>query len=1201
MSGTAGGTLRRFQTVFVGDLASYGRRPLFWIWAFLLAMTAWGMSSGQVRIQSGDATVGGTKAFITSEFAVAMQLGIVTLLFYGFFVAVVAGMAVIQDEQWGLGELLHSTPLRPGEYIWGKFTALLSGFAVILVCHLAAMVFCNHVVPNSEASEIRGPLHAINYLRPALLFSVPTIVFLAGVSFALGEWTRRPVLVFLLPVAILLPTIFFLWEWSPSWLDPKLNDVLMWVDPAGYRWLNETWLKVDRGVRFYNNEGLPPDRGFLISRVVFFALGLVSVAWSRHHFAAKLRGVKTRALTGQATGVAQAFEARSSIEALPTPLPSLGMTTARPGLLGAAWEVAKVELTELRYSPGLYLFVPLILLETLGSAMVEVGFLDTPFLVTSGTFAVNTIGTLATCLCLLLMFYTVESLERERSSRLAAIAFATPIRSASLFLGKSVAMIVVGLSITLAVAIAGVLVLLFQWKAGFELRPFLLVWGLLLAPTVIVWTAVVLAIHTIVQNRYTTYALCLAILCFTGYRALTNQINWVGNWPLWQAVRWSDISVLELDRNALILSRVFAVSTAIFLVVLTLTCFRRRDLDSTRILHRLSPLPLFRSSLKLFPWVVIPLVALTWLALEVSWGREGGRAKKQEKDYWRKNLATYRDARVPDLSHVSLDLELFPETSRYRVTGTFELKNPGDQRLEEILLTGGLHWEKLAWTMNGQACLPTDRAHLYVFNPPKGSLAPGEKIEIGFAHEGSFPRGISKRAMGSNEFILPSAVVLTSFEASIVPVIGFKDSVGIDDENRQDPKEFRDNYYVGQTDSFVGTRAPFTTEITVTGPADFTLNSVGTKISENVSGGRRKVLWKSDYPVSFFNVIAGRWKIERGDGTVVFYDSKHRYNIGEMREALDAARRYYSEWFYPYPWRELKLSEFPNLASYAQGFPTNITFSEGIGFLTQSSPEIHAAFEITSHEAAHQWWGNLLSPGKGPGGNILSEGTSHFSTILLVEQAKGLQSRIDFCKRIEASYGKSRQMDSERPLVKIDGEKPGDTTVTYDKAGWVFWMLLNHMGRDRALAGIQGFMKAYQGNPDHPVLQDFIASMRPFAADRAAFDAFTQQWFFEVVVPEYKLHDPKKTERGEFWDASARVENVGTGEMPVEVAATCGERFNKDGSASSEYKDTRATVVLGKADSKDVTIRCPFEPAQIVVDPDAKVLQLRRKSAVAKL
>ena len=182
--------------------------------------------------------------------------------------------------------------------------------------------------------------------------------------------------------------------------------------------------------------------------------------------------------------------------------------------------------------------------------------------------------------------------------------------------------------------------------------------------------------------------------------------------------------------------------------------------------------------------------------------------------------------------------------------------------------------------------------------------------------------------------------------------------------------------------------------------------------------------------------------------------------------------------------------------------------------MTKSSPEIHAAFEITAHEAAHQWWGNILTPGKGPGGNILSEGTAHFSTILLVEQIKGLNARIDFCKRLEASYGKDRQADSERPLVKITGERPGDTTVTYDKGGWVFWMLLNQMGRDRALAGMQAFIKAYHGNPDHPVLQDFLASMRPFAADPAAFDAFTHQWFFEVVVPEYRLHEPKKTAGG---------------------------------------------------------------------------------------
>ena len=432
-------------------------------------------------------------------------------------------------------------------------------------------------------------------------------------------------------------------------------------------------------------------------------------------------------------------------------------------------------------------------------------------------------------------------------------------------------------------------------------------------------------------------------------------------------------------------------------------------------------------------------------------------------------------------------------------------------------------------------------------------------------------------------------------------MLGFADSVGIDDENRQDSKEYPDDFYEGQTDSFTGARTPFATRITITGPEGFTLNSVGTKTSDDVKDGRRTVVWESEHPVSFFNVVAGRWAVERGEGTAVFYHPGHPYNIAEMRRALDAARRYYSEWFFAFPWGELKLSEFPNLATYAQGFPTNITFSEGIGFLTKSTPEIHAAFEITAHEAAHQWWGNILVPGKGPGGVVLAEGTSHFSTILLVEQVYGLNARIDFCKRLEASYAKGRQADSERPLVKLDNERPGDTTAIYDKGGWVFWMLMNHMGRDRALHGIQDFIKTYHGNADHPVLQDFLAVMRRFADDPAAFDAFSREWFYQVVVPEYRIANPAKRAEGSSWKVTARVENAGSGTMPVEVAASRGDRFAKDGSPDAGYREARTTITLGQGEAREIEIACPFEPERIVVDPDARVLQLQRKNAQAKL
>ena len=815
----------RFRTVFLGDLIYHSRRPLFAVWALVLALTAWALSGGNMRIVSGDASVGGTKAHITSEFALAMQLAIFTTMFYAFFISVAAGMAIIQDEEWRLGDMLHATALRPREYIWAKFGAVLVACLSILCIHLAASAFFFHLLPNAQAQEFRGAFHLLNYLKPALVFSIPTIVFLAGVSFAIGEWTRRSVLVFLLPVAIVLLNGFFLWEWSPSWLDPRVDYALMMIDSAGFRWLNETWLKVDRGVNFATTRRRSrSDRGFLISRAVFVGLGLLAVAFSGRHFTMRLRGVASRRTRQRAISAAEPAAMPVVVKGA-APLGSLGMTVVRPGLLAGAWHVARIELIELRSSPGLYLFIPLILLQTVATALIEVGFLDTSLLITPVRFAVGTMGTLITCLCLLLLFYTVEALERERSTRLAAIAFATPLRSGGIPAVVEEHRTGGGCVCRRGRACAGGVD-----RAGDPAKSGRAVPAVraLLGPVGRSLDSGVDRLCDFGPNdhsesvRAVRYS-ALPLLYFTGYRLMTDRINWVGNWPLWSAVPASDISTLELNRVAIVLSRVLALGVTVLFLAMTLRFARRREVDATRLIHRLRPLSLFRTVLKLLPWAIVPLAAGIWLALLVGWGYEGGSAEKQAKDYWRKNLATYRDARVPDIQHVTLELDLFPEKYRYHAKGKYVLVNLGEKPLDEILLTGGLHWEKLSWTMGGDPVAPINRSHLYVFTPAGGSFAPGQKVEIGFEHEGTFPRGISKRGGGAPEFILPSSVVLTSFRPSVVPLLGFADSVGVDDENRQDPKEYRNDFYEGQTDSFMGARAPYTTQIMVTGPEyDFT-------------------------------------------------------------------------------------------------------------------------------------------------------------------------------------------------------------------------------------------------------------------------------------------------------------------------------------------------------------------------------------------
>jgi ABC-2 type transport system permease protein len=1198
-------SVSRLVRTFRLDLSYSFRRPLFWILILILGLTAWGLSAGALQVSSGDSRVGGAKAWITSEFAVAQMMTLIFFCSYTFFIAVAAGLAIIRDDELGISELLHSTPLRVSEYVWGKFLAVLASFLVVLGLQLGFMMFFNQLVPSERSLEIRGPFDLINYLRPTLVIALPALVFLTGVSFAIGTWTRRPILVFVLPVALVLFCGFFLWDWSPSWLDPRINQALMLIDPSGFRWLNETWLKSDRGVAFYNHARVPFDGAFLASRLTFAGIGLASVALCQLQLAATLRG-SARPRVGW---LGRRWRRSASVApGEPAPvrpagtLAALDMRCARPSVVWSLWLVARTELRELRSQPGLYLFVPMILLQTIGSNAIGLGAFDTPLLATSGAMAVGSMDVLSLLVCLLLMFYTVESIERDRNTRFASILHATPVRTWALLWGKALANSVVAAVILLAALLGCLVVLLIQGRVALEVWPFALVWGLLLLPTFLVWTAFVIATLAVTGNRYTTFAVGLGVLFFTLYRQLTNQMNWVGNWVMWSSLRWSDMSVLELDRTAIILNRVLVLGLTVLFIALAVRLFRRSDPDAARTIHRLYPMALVRSGLRLLPYTVVALVAGIALYAEVYQGTEGEVAKKARKDYWRKNLATWKDAPLPALSAVDIDLELEPAEQAFRVKGTFELVNLRKSALRQFPLTAGDHWENLAWTLNGAEYEPEYHSLLYIFTP-RDELAPGQKVRVGFSFSGKYPKGISKNGNGPSEFILPAGVVLTSFTPSFVPVVGYIEEVGVDKDNKYEAKDYPDDFYVGQTDPAFGSSHGFTTRLRISAPEEFTINSVGILERQETANGRRTVEWRSDHPVRFFNVVAGRWAERRGNGTTVYYHPAHHYNIDEISEALDASRKYYSEWFYPYPWKELRLSEFPNLASYAQGFPTNITFSEGIGFLTRSDPLSDVAFLVTAHEAAHQWWGNILTPGKGPNGNILAEGMAHFSTALLFEQVKGPRGRIEFLKGIESRYEKFRRRDSERPLVKIDGAQDGDTTVTYDKGGWVFWMLLRHMGREHALRGIHAFIEEYHDGPDFPVLQDFIAVMRRFAPDAAAFDAFTTQWFFEVVVPEYQLSEASCDSVGGAdgeWHVTVRVENTGTGRMEVEVAAAAGERFGPDGKAVPDYQETRVSVILAAGEARAVTIRCRFKPDRVLVDPDALVLQLGRKHAIVR-
>jgi ABC-2 type transport system permease protein len=824
-------------------------------------------------------------------------------------------------------------------------------------------------------------------------------------------------------------------------------------------------------------------------------------------------------------------------------------------------------------------------------------------------FAMNTLRFLSPMTILLLLFYVVETAHRERSVHLDAIYFALPVRNGAILTGKLVAVLMVCMIIIVAVMMGGIMIISFQNVVPLQFLPFLIVWGGLLVPTCIVWCACVLAVYAFTGKRFLTYGICLAGASINDYLDESGKMSWVWNWPILTDLRWSDMGLFELDRTALLLNRAMIMGLAIFFLVAASLLMQRRTPDKPLGIARFRSRQTRLKFALLVSLLLIPISTGAILFQKTREGFEGSVLEKAAKDYWRHNLATYKDARLPDLDHVALKMEIKPHERFLSVNGTYSLSSQSDEPLTRIPLTTGFHWENVVWTLNGQPYEPENRSGLCVFTP-EPPLTSDIPCEIGFQFEGTFPKGISKNGRGVSEYILPSGAVLTSFSPSFTPVIGFMEGIGIYEENRYQSRDYPDNFFTGVTEPLFGRRHPFTTEIQVTIPEEYTVNATGTLQQKHVENGSAVFHWSSDYPVRFFNIIAGKWDQKQGDGTRLFYHPEHTYNIDEILFALDASREFYSKWFMPFPWQELRISEFSGVSVYAQGFPTNISFSEGIGFLTKDNVRTNPAFTVTAHECAHQWWGNLVTPGDGPGGNILSEGMADFSTALLTRQIKGDRARMEFCKRGEESYTHRRQTDSERPLVKTDGSRPGDTVVMYDKGCWVFWMLFNLLGEESALAGMQTFIDCYKDGPDYPVLQDFQAVMREFAKDTNAYDRFIRQWFYEVVIPEYVIlnasiamfeaEEANESDiRGEpVCSVTVTVENKGSGSMPVCIAAARNPRYDGDGTdIRDDYMDARVTVDLEPGKVETIQIHCPFEPDRIVIDPDVMVLQMRRQLA----
>ena len=1211
--------IARFLAFPLLDLKTCWRRPLNIIMLAVLGFMSFGFVAGGVQVSTGSADTGGAKVSINSAFNLAFADVALFALIMPFFIAVACGMPVLGDFDRRINRLVAATPISHAEYAFSRFVGAGGVLVAIVALWTLLQIGFYELIPLDPAERVRGAFDLWNYLLPKLLLGLPLLLFVGGISMWLGVRSRQPVLVFALPVVIVVSGIFLVWTFDAEWLPQWANRAMQLADPTGFRWFARTFIGEDRGVAFYNTAPLSPDAPFVASRLALCAIGLGAV-WATGRRLARtehddLRVGEVDRLLAEAGRLhaAAVLADHAAIAARGGPLAS---TTRAPGFVRATVDVLRYETRALLRSPGVWLFGPLILIQSWAATSFRQGPLDTELLMTTGAAAAGAFNTLTLLLCFLILFYTVESLVREERCGLSGIFRASPVPTAAVLAGKVLANAAMALVIIGCAALAIAMVLGKQMSdtgiaVEFDVPVLFLILGALLAPTLVVWGAFVSFLYALLRNRFVVYGVALGALVGTGFATQFGYLDWVTKWHMWSSVQWSELDRLDFMWPAIVANRLLVLSLAAFFVAATLSLWPRRVPDLRAVADRMRPWPVFRAALAPL-LAALPVVGIAVFAgLSVRNGYEGAPEQEALKSYWRRNSRTWEDVPVPALDRVDGEVKLFPESRSLEVSATYTIRNPHARPMAEVPITVGSHFATGGWTVDGVATDPEkkdqpppsieNRSGLHVITPAR-PLGRDETVSITFTMKGEFPKGWSRSGAGTGEFILPSGVVLTSFSPSFLPVVGFVDGVGVDAENRRDAREYPLDHWKSRVDPAFGPAWATRVRLAVEGPADWAINVVGVERESSESNGRRRTLWETEHPVRFFNIVGGPLERKTGEAATVYYSARTPHNVDTMVRALSAARARYGAWFGPYPWENLRVTQFPGLAGYAQGFPGNISFSEGIGYMSRPVAKdsegmldeegaLDVAFYIVAHESGHQWWGNIVMPGKGPGGNIISEGLAEFSAMMLVHHELGDEQAKTLRRRWEKAYAEGRRADNERSINRTDGTRPGDQVVTYNRAGLVFWMLRGLMGEDAMLAGLKAFVAKWRNGVetpeglDFPLIEDMVESLRPYAPDAVAFDAFVGQWIYGTALPELELGEAKVDGDAGAYTTAVELRNIGTGTVDATVRVV--------GEDAREFKD--AVVRLDAGGGAPIELGSSFKPAKLVVDPEVRLLFAGRK------
>lgn len=1094
-----------FGAVTAFEFRYQTRQPVFWVVGILFFLLSYGVVASDQLSLGG---LGNVKE--NSPYAISFSM-MIWSLFYMFVTTAFVANVVVRDAETGYGPIIRATRVGKFDYLIGRF---IGAMLAACLCFLAVPlgIFLGALMPWVDP-ETLGPHVLAYYLQPYLTIALPNLVLTGALFFALATVTRSMMWTYVGVVGFLIAYLTL----GTLGSRPELEDTVALLEPFGgsaYGLATEYWTAAERNSRL-----VPLEGAFLYNRLIVLGVALAALVAGYLLYRFETRGAKLKKAE-KLKAIAEAA-AGAPVASGPLPAPRFDAAAARVQL----WARTKFEMGQVFKSPAFFVLLALGLFNAIGSLLFagELYGAET-WLVTR--LVIQTLQGAFTFIPLIVaIYYAGELVWRERERRTHEIVDATAVPDWAFVLPKTLAIALVLVAVMLVSVGAGMLAQVIKGVTDFELDKYLL-WYVLPETINVVHLAVLAVfIQALVPHKFVGWGVMVLYLIS---RIVASNLGFdhpIYNYGAGVSVPLSDMNGMGDFWIGRAWFDAYWSAFAVILVVIAYALWRRGT--ETRLMPRLRRAP---ARLKGAAGITAGVAAAAFVALGAFifvntnvWNEyRNGRDGEKWQAAYEKALLRYETVPQPNITDVTLVLDLDPHAPRLTTEGTYVLENRTDAPLTQLHLRFARDTRVKAIRLEGSRPLRTyDRFNYHILTLDR-PMQPGERRTLAFETEIA-QRGF--RASGNLTEIVDNGAFINNFE--FAPILGMDRSSIIRDRSvrrrnglPEDVRMAKLEDTSAQARNYVGNVDWVRSDITVTTVADQTPVAPGYKVSDVTEGNRRTARFVSEAPIlHFFSVQSADYEIARethdGVELAVYYDRQHPWNVQRMLNALKTGLDYYQANFSPYQFRQARILEFPAYASFAQAFANTMPYSESIGFiakLDESGEKIDYVTYITAHELGHQWWAHQVVSADMQGSTTLTETLAQYSALMVMEKLYGPDQIRRFLKYELDNYlgARGTEVLEELPLYRVENQG----YIHYQKGGLVMYLLRDQLGEAAVNAALRQVIADHAFRPaPFPRSLDLIAALRANApADK---QQLITDLFERITLYDVKVTDVTSTERAD--------------------------------------------------------------------------------------